>query len=158
MSATLVIVILLLILGERAGDALERRQHEVVLSKLPLPEAHAHYERLRRRSRRIRILRALTLASLVTMAYVYRHTIHRTPTVPAAGAGGHTAFIRSGARASSSNNVKGASLMASGAACGPWRSSAMVAASGATGRLSTNRPTVRCGRNGANLISRVPGT
>jgi len=82
MSATLVIVILLLILGERAGDALERRQHEVVLGKLPLPEAHAHYERLRRRSRRIRILRALTLASLLAMAYVYRHTLHRTPTAP----------------------------------------------------------------------------
>jgi len=82
MSATLVIVILLLVVGERAGDALERRQHEVVLGKLPLPEAHAHYERLRRRSRRIRVLRALTLASLLAMAYVYRHTVNRGLTAP----------------------------------------------------------------------------
>ena len=82
MSATLVIVLVLLVVGERAGDMLERRQHEVVLGKLPLPEAHAHYERLRRRSRRIRILRALTVASLLVMAYVYRHTVHRTPTAP----------------------------------------------------------------------------
>jgi len=84
MSATLIIVLLLLIVGERAGDTLERRQHEVVLGKLPLPEAHAHYERLRRRSRRIRILRALTLASLLAMAYVYRHTLNRRLTVPPA--------------------------------------------------------------------------
>ena len=82
MSATLVIVILVLIVGERAGDALERRQHEIVLGKLPLPDAHAHYERLRRRSRRIRILRALTLASLLAMAYVYRHTANRALTAP----------------------------------------------------------------------------
>jgi len=82
MSATLVIVLLVLVVGERAGDALERRQHEVVLGKLPLPEAHGHYERLRRRSRRIRILRALTVAALLTMAYVYRHTLNRTPTAP----------------------------------------------------------------------------
>jgi hypothetical protein len=82
MSATLVIVLLLLVIGERAGDTLERRQHEVVLGKLPLAEAHAHYERLRRRSRRIQVLRALTLASLLAMAYVYRHTANRPLTAP----------------------------------------------------------------------------
>jgi len=91
MSATLVIVLLVLVVGERAGDALERRQHEVVLGKLPLPEAHAHYERLRRRSRRIRILRALTVLSLLTMAYVYRHTLNRRPTAPPTAASAVTA-------------------------------------------------------------------
>lgn len=80
MSVTLVIVLLVLIGGERAADTLERRQQEIVLGKLPVPEAHAYYERLRRRSRRIRILRALTLASLLTLVYVYRHaTVRRGP-------------------------------------------------------------------------------
>lgn len=74
MSATLVIVVLVLVLGERTSDALERRQQEIVLGKLPVPEAHAFYQRLRQRSRRVRVLRALTLAALVTLAYVYRHT------------------------------------------------------------------------------------
>jgi hypothetical protein len=79
MSATVIIVLLVVVLGERAGDMLERRQHEVVLGKLPVPEAHAYYGRLRRRSRRIRILRVLTLASLLVMAYVYRQISNRAP-------------------------------------------------------------------------------
>ena len=66
MSATLVIVLLLLVVGERAGDTLERRQHEVVLGKLPLREAHAHYERLRRRSRK-RALPELRLGRVVRL-------------------------------------------------------------------------------------------
>jgi hypothetical protein len=82
MSATLIIVVLVLVVGERAGDALERRQQEIVLGKLPLPEAHAYYERLRQRSRRVRILRALTLAALLTLAYVYRHTMNSRPVAP----------------------------------------------------------------------------
>jgi hypothetical protein len=87
MSATLIIVVLVLVIGERAGDALERRQQEIVLGKLPLPEAHAYYERLRQRSRRVRILRGLTLAALLTLAYVYRHTVINRPaaTPPARG-------------------------------------------------------------------------
>ena len=80
MSATLIIVVLVLVVGERAGDLLERRQQEIVLKKLPLPDAHAYYQRLQKRSRRIRILRALTLASLLTLVYVYRHTAINRPT------------------------------------------------------------------------------
>jgi hypothetical protein len=87
MSATLIIVVLVLVVGERAGDALERRQQEIVLGKLPLPEAHAYYQRLRKRSRRVRILRALMLASLLTLAYVYRHTATNRPVAPAAARG-----------------------------------------------------------------------
>lgn len=87
MSATLIIVVLVLIVGERAADGMERRQQEIVLGKLPIPEAHAYYERLRRRSRRIRLLRALTLASLLTLAYVYRHaTTRRIAAPPSPGA------------------------------------------------------------------------
>ncbi len=74
MSATLIIVVMVLVLGERASDALERKQQEIVLRKLPVPEAHAFYQRLRQRSRRVRLLRALTLAALFTLVYVYRHT------------------------------------------------------------------------------------
>ena len=77
MLATLVIILLVLIVGERAGDVLERRQQEIVLRKLPLPDAHTYYNRLRQRSRRIRILRGLTLASLLALAYVYRHANDR---------------------------------------------------------------------------------
>lgn len=79
MSATLIIVVLMLVLGERASDALERRQQEIVLRKLPVPEAHEFYQRLRRRSRRVRVLRALTLAALLTLAYVYRHAVNNRP-------------------------------------------------------------------------------
>jgi hypothetical protein len=79
MSATLIIVVLVLVLGERSSDALERRQQEIVLRKLPVPEAHAFYQRLRQRTRRVRVLRALTLASLLTLVYVYRHTANRRP-------------------------------------------------------------------------------
>lgn len=79
MSATLLIVVLVLVIGERAGDVLERRQQEIVLKKLPLPDAHAYYQRLQKRSRRIRILRALTLAALLTLVYVYRHTAINRP-------------------------------------------------------------------------------
>jgi hypothetical protein len=83
MLATLALVLLVLIVGERAGDVLERRQQELVLRKLPLPEAHAYYDRLRQRSRRIRILRGLMLASLLALAYVYRHsTTKRTAAAP----------------------------------------------------------------------------
>jgi hypothetical protein len=81
-----------LVVGERAGDMLERRQQEIVLRKLPVPEAHDYYNRLRQRSRRIRILRGLTLASLLALVYVYRHPTtkptaasslpHAAPTMP----------------------------------------------------------------------------
>ena len=88
MSASVILVLLVLIVGERAGDVLERRQQEVVLGKLPISEAHAYYHRLRQRSRRIRLLRALTVTSLLAMVYVYRHTMTgRANTAPPPPAG-----------------------------------------------------------------------
>jgi len=53
-------------------DTLKVRQQELVLKKLPLPEAHAYYELLRKRARQTRILRAIALVSLLALGYAYR--------------------------------------------------------------------------------------
>lgn len=73
MIGTLLTVLLILAVGTRAGDALTVRQQEVVLSKLSTGEASAYYDVLRRRVRRIRVLRAITLTSLLFLLYAYRH-------------------------------------------------------------------------------------
>lgn len=73
MIGTVLTALLLLAVGTRAGDRLITRQQEVVLAKLPVAEASAYYDLLRRRARRVRILRAVTLASLLALLYAYRH-------------------------------------------------------------------------------------
>jgi hypothetical protein len=50
MIGTLLVVLLILAVGTRAGDAVEVRQQEIVLAKLSIPEAQAYYQRLRRRA------------------------------------------------------------------------------------------------------------
>jgi len=72
MLGSLIIALLVVALGERAADAVERRQHELVLRKLPIAEAHDHYEHLRRRAWRMRVLRAISLVALLVLGYVYR--------------------------------------------------------------------------------------
>ena len=52
--------------------ALEVRQQEIVLAKLPVPEAHAYYQTLRRRAWRTRALRLVAVLALITLAYVAR--------------------------------------------------------------------------------------
>jgi hypothetical protein len=73
-------VAVVVLVGARARDTLLLRQQELVLSKLPRDEAAAYYDVLRRRVRNARILRAIALASLVTLIYAWRHGLGRTLT------------------------------------------------------------------------------
>jgi hypothetical protein len=79
MVGTLIVVLLILALGTRAGDALEVRQQEIVLRKLPVAEAHAYYQQLRRRAWRTRALRAVAVLALITITYVARRMLVTRP-------------------------------------------------------------------------------
>jgi hypothetical protein len=72
MSA-LVMIGLVILVGARARDTLRLRQQELVLAKLPREEARAYYDVLRRRVRNARILRAITIASMLCLIYAWRH-------------------------------------------------------------------------------------
>jgi hypothetical protein len=65
MVSTVLLMVIVMAVATRATDAMKVRQEEVILRKLPLAEAHAYYELLRRRARRVRLMRAVTLASLL---------------------------------------------------------------------------------------------
>jgi hypothetical protein len=75
MVGTLITVLLVILGGARAGDALRLRQQEVVLSKLARGDAVAFYDVLRRRARNARILRGVSLVALVCLVYVWRHRL-----------------------------------------------------------------------------------
>jgi hypothetical protein len=83
MLSTLVMVLVVVALGTRASDNLSLRQQEIILAKLPQPEAVAYYDVLRRRVRKIRILRAVALLSLFCIFYAYRHGQTRSGDDPA---------------------------------------------------------------------------
>lgn len=77
MTATLVTVLLVIVVGARSRDNLRLRQQEVVLSKLDVADAAAYYEVLTRRVRNARILRAVALISLLCIVYAWRHGLGR---------------------------------------------------------------------------------
>jgi hypothetical protein len=84
--AALVIVIV----GGRVSDRLRLRELESILGRLPEDEARRYYELLRRRERRVMIVRALALASLITVFYVYRQRLVEGRPRPAAQARSNT--------------------------------------------------------------------
>jgi hypothetical protein len=73
MIGTLVTVLLILAVGTHVADKVNVRQQEVVLAKLPVAEASAYYDVLRRRVRRVRLMRAMVLTALICLLYAYRH-------------------------------------------------------------------------------------
>jgi predicted amino acid racemase len=78
MIGALLVVIIVIAIGTRASDGLAVRQQEVILGNLPEREAVAYYEVLRRRVRKINVLRAVALVSILTLFYCYkRHLSHR---------------------------------------------------------------------------------
>jgi hypothetical protein len=85
MIGTLILVLLILAVGTRVSDALEVRQQEIVLGKLPVGEAHDYYQRLRRRAWRARILRGVAVLALITLAYAARRLLP-VDASPASGA------------------------------------------------------------------------
>lgn len=64
MLTAVLLVVLVLALGAHLSDGIRLKQEEAILRKLPVEEAHAYYEVLRRRARRVRVLRAVALGSL----------------------------------------------------------------------------------------------
>ncbi|MDB4983162.1 MAG: hypothetical protein JWM82_3914 [Myxococcales bacterium] len=80
MLGTLVAVLLVVVAGARARDALRLRQQEIVLAKLAEPDAVAYYDVLRRRVRNARILRALSLLALLCLFYAWRRGLVKSLT------------------------------------------------------------------------------
>ena len=81
MIGGLIAVLLIVTLGGRAIDGLRRAEAESILARLPQAEAVAYYDVLRRRMRRIVLMRALALISLLWMFVVFRHRLvkHEPP-------------------------------------------------------------------------------
>jgi len=75
MMMALFAVLVIVAVGGRAGDALRLSQAESVLSRLPADEARAYYDILRRRVRRVLVMRALTLISLLCIFWVLRQRL-----------------------------------------------------------------------------------
>lgn len=82
MIGGLVAVLLIVVVGGRAVDELRRKEGESVLGRLPEAQARAYYEVLRRRMRRIAIMRALALASLLWTFFVFRQRLVRHEVPP----------------------------------------------------------------------------
>ena len=75
MIGGLLAALAILALGGRATDALRLQALESILERLPEAEARAWYETLRRRMRRVIVMRAVALASLLCIFYVLRRRL-----------------------------------------------------------------------------------
>lgn len=82
MIGTVLIAVLVIAVGARATDAVRLRQQEIILGKLPTPEAAAFYRVLQRRAWKVRILRAVALASLVALLYSRNQARSRRAVAP----------------------------------------------------------------------------
>jgi hypothetical protein len=69
---SVLLVALILAVGTHLADTVRLRQEEIILRKLTVEEAHAYYELLRQRVRRVRILRAATVVSLAVILMAAR--------------------------------------------------------------------------------------
>ncbi len=72
MLTSVLLMVLVLSAGAHLSDGLRLKQEEVVLHKLPVDEAHAYYQVLRRRARRVRLLRAVALTALMLVILAAR--------------------------------------------------------------------------------------
>jgi hypothetical protein len=88
---TALLIILILGLGTHLSDGVRVRQEEAILHKLPVAEAHAYYELLKKRARRVRLLRAITLASLALALMAARRRFFPPPRKAAVSEGAPTA-------------------------------------------------------------------
>jgi hypothetical protein len=81
MMGALLAVLAIVAVGGRAIDGLRRAEAESILSRLPEAEARAYYDVLRRRMRRIVLMRALALVSLLWIFFVFRQRLiqHEAP-------------------------------------------------------------------------------
>lgn len=79
MLSTVLIVVLILAVGTNVADRVRLKQEQAILEKLPVADAKEYYDVLRRRARRVQVLRAIALVSLVTAFYLYKHRIAPAP-------------------------------------------------------------------------------
>lgn len=75
MLSAFFVVVLIVVVGTRASDGLRVKQQEVILRNLPLDEARAYYQVLRRRVLKLNALRALALLSVLVLFYSYKHRL-----------------------------------------------------------------------------------
>jgi hypothetical protein len=85
MLSGLLVVLLIVAVGTRATDGVRVKQQEVILRNLPAAEARAYYDVLRRRVRRVLVLRAVALLSLVALFYCYKIRFAGSATRPQGG-------------------------------------------------------------------------
>jgi hypothetical protein len=78
MLGTLLVIVIVIGVGSRASDAVAVRQQEIILRNLPESEAIAYYEILRKRVRKVAVLRAIALVSLVLLFYAYKHRLAKS--------------------------------------------------------------------------------
>lgn len=91
MIVTLLAMLALLVVGGGAAGRMRTAALADVLERLPEEEARAFYERLRRGQRKVAVMRALALASLLCLFFVFRQRLagpltsaaHSTPATPA---------------------------------------------------------------------------
>ena len=72
---TILIVVLVLAVGSRVTDGVRLRQQEAILAKLPTADAVAFYKILRRRVWKVRVLRAVTLLSLLAILHARNRAV-----------------------------------------------------------------------------------
>ena len=72
MLTSVLLMVLVMAAGAHVSDGLRLKQEEAILHKLPVDEAQAYYEVLRRRARRVRLLRAVALAALLLVILAAR--------------------------------------------------------------------------------------
>jgi hypothetical protein len=82
MLTAVMLVVLVLALGTHLSDGVRLKQEEAILRKLPVGEAHAYYETLRRRARRVKLLRAVALGSLALTLLAARRRFFPAPRPP----------------------------------------------------------------------------
>lgn len=75
MFGTMVAIAAILALGTRLRDGVRLEAERSLLERLPLPEAHAYYQVLKRRVWRVKILRALVMIALVLVLFAIRRRL-----------------------------------------------------------------------------------
>jgi len=93
MLGTILVVVLIIAVGSKTADNLRVRQQEVILAKLPQPDAVAYYDLLRRRVRTVGFLRAVTLVSLAVIFYAWKYRLAPVVAPPPAQRPAHTAPV-----------------------------------------------------------------
>jgi hypothetical protein len=75
MMISLFAVLAIVAVGTRAIDAVRLSQAESILARLSEAEARAYYDLLRRRVRKVIVMRALALISLLCIFWVLRQRL-----------------------------------------------------------------------------------